>query len=141
MTKQRLDRANVGSSLEQMGGEAVAQRVDGHRLAKLRVRPKATKGPCKLHGRGTAAMMIGYARVSTEEQNLALQLDARRGAGCEEILQDTGSGADDSRKGLAAALERCAAGDVLVVWKLDRLGRSLAALVASWKLYGAGRPS
>src|SRR4051812_28113423 len=74
-------------------------------------------------------MMIGYARVSTDEQNLALQLDALRGAGCDEIFQDTGSGADDGRKGLAAALDRCAAGDVLVVWKLDRLGRSLPALV------------
>lgn len=74
-------------------------------------------------------MMIGYARVSTDEQNLALQLDALRGAGCAEIFQDTGSGADDSRKGLVAALARCAAGDVLVVWKLDRLGRSLSSLV------------
>src|SRR3954469_5635466 len=74
-------------------------------------------------------MMIGYARVSTDEQNLALQLDALRGAGCGEIFQDTGSGADDARKGLVAALARCAACDVLVVWKLDRLGRSLSSLV------------
>jgi DNA invertase Pin-like site-specific DNA recombinase len=79
--------------------------------------------------RGTAAMMIGYARVSTDEQNLALQLDTLRGAGCAEIFQDTGSGIEDGRKGLAAALARCTAGDVLVVWKLDRLGRSLASLV------------
>jgi DNA invertase Pin-like site-specific DNA recombinase len=74
-------------------------------------------------------MMIGYARVSTEDQNLALQLDALRGAGCEDIFQDTGSGADDGRKGLSQALAALASGDVLVVWKLDRLGRSLASLV------------
>jgi DNA invertase Pin-like site-specific DNA recombinase len=74
-------------------------------------------------------MMIGYARVSTDEQNLALQLDALRGAGCEVIFEDTASGADSGRKGLAAALARCAAGDVLVVWKLDRLARSLHDLV------------
>jgi DNA invertase Pin-like site-specific DNA recombinase len=74
-------------------------------------------------------MMIGYARVSTDEQNLALQLDALRGAGCEVVFEDTGSGADENRKGLTDALARCAAGDVLVVWKLDRLGRSLLDLV------------
>jgi predicted site-specific integrase-resolvase len=49
-------------------------------------------------------MMIGYARVSTDDQNLALQLDALRGAGCEAVFEDVGSGADDSRKGFAAAL-------------------------------------
>jgi DNA invertase Pin-like site-specific DNA recombinase len=74
-------------------------------------------------------MMIGYARVSTDEQDLALQLDALRSAGCETVFEDTGSGADENRKGLAAALDRCGSGDVLVVWKLDRLGRSLSALV------------
>ena len=74
-------------------------------------------------------MMIGYARVSTDEQDLALLLDALRGAGCEEIFQDTASGANGGRKGLSDALARCAASDVLVVWKLDRLGRSLSALV------------
>jgi DNA invertase Pin-like site-specific DNA recombinase len=84
-------------------------------------------------------MMIGYARVSTDEQNLALQLDALRGAGCEEIFQDTGSGADDSRKGLADAVTRCAAGDVLVAWKIDRLGRSTLDLVGLVeKLKGRG---
>jgi DNA invertase Pin-like site-specific DNA recombinase len=75
------------------------------------------------------SMKIGYARVSTDEQNLTLQLDALRGAGCEAIFEDVGSGADNSRKGLAAALDRCAAGDVLVAWKLDRLGRSTLDLV------------
>jgi DNA invertase Pin-like site-specific DNA recombinase len=86
-------------------------------------------------------MMIGYARVSTDEQNLALQLDALRSAGCETIFEDTGSGADENRKGLADALARCAAGDVLVAWKLDRLGRStldLVGLVEKLKGRGVG---
>ena len=74
-------------------------------------------------------MLIGYARVSTDEQNLALQLDALRAAGCDMVFQDTASGARSDRKGLSEALGRCTAGDVLTVWKLDRLGRSLSALV------------
>jgi DNA invertase Pin-like site-specific DNA recombinase len=74
-------------------------------------------------------MMIGYARVSTDDQNLALQLDALRGAGCEKIHEDKASGVLNGRKGLAEALKGCAAGDVLVVWKLDRLARSLHDLV------------
>jgi DNA invertase Pin-like site-specific DNA recombinase len=92
-------------------------------------------------GRGIPAMMIGYARVSTDEQNLALQLDALRAAGCDVIFEDTGSGADENRKGLADALARCAAGDVLVAWKLDRLGRStldLVGLVEKLKGRGVG---
>lgn len=72
---------------------------------------------------------IGYARVSTEDQHLGLQLDALQAAGCDPVFQDTASGAASGRKGLADALARCAAGDVLVVWKLDRLGRSLLDLV------------
>ena len=74
-------------------------------------------------------MLIGYARVSTNEQRLDLQQDALRGAGCERIFTDTASGAKTERPGLAAALAACRAGDVLVVWRLDRLGRSLAHLV------------
>jgi DNA invertase Pin-like site-specific DNA recombinase len=74
-------------------------------------------------------MMIGYARVSTDDQNLALQLDALRSAGCEIIHEDKASGVLSGRKGLAEALKGCASGDVLVVWKLDRLARSLHDLV------------
>ena len=74
-------------------------------------------------------MKIGYARVSTDEQSLALQLDALQADGCERVFQDTASGARSSRKGLADALQACAPGDVLTVWKLDRLGRSLLDLV------------
>ena len=74
-------------------------------------------------------MLIGYARVSTQEQNLDLQRDALNAAGCERLFADTASGAKAERPGLTAALEHCRAGDTLVVWKLDRLGRSLPHLV------------
>ncbi len=69
-------------------------------------------------------MNIGYARVSTEEQNLDLQIGALEAAGCDTIYEDRGiSGAAAYRPGLADALARAGEGDVLVVWKLDRLGR------------------
>lgn len=74
-------------------------------------------------------MKIGYARISTQEQNLNLQLDALSVAGCEKIFQDVASGAKDERKGLIEAIEYARAGDTLVVWKLDRLGRSLKHLI------------
>src|SRR5438105_15531323 len=74
-------------------------------------------------------MKIGYARVSTGEQTLSLQLDALRAAGCQVIHEDKASGVPNGRKGLAQALKGCAADDVLVVWKLDRLARSLHDLV------------
>ena len=74
-------------------------------------------------------MRIGYARVSTDDQNLALQLDALTAAGCDKVFQDTASGVRSNRKGLADALDACGPGDVLTVWKLDRLGRSLVDLV------------
>jgi len=75
-------------------------------------------------------MNIGYARVSTEEQNLDLQLQALEASGCDRIFEDHGiSGAAVERPGLADALVKAQSGDVLVVWKLDRLGRSLPHLV------------
>ena len=87
-------------------------------------------------------MKIGYARVSTEEQNLDLQRQALEGDGCDVIYEDKASGANGiPRKGLADALARCGDGDVLVVWKLDRLGRSLfdlVELVERLKVQGAG---
>lgn len=74
---------------------------------------------------------IGYARVSTDDQTSALQLDALKLAGCDELFEDKGlSGASSNRPGLTRALERLRHGDVLVVWRLDRLGRSLADLIA-----------
>jgi DNA invertase Pin-like site-specific DNA recombinase len=74
-------------------------------------------------------MKVGYARVSTGEQNLDLQRQALTAAGCEILHEDQASGALNGRKGFADAIARCAAGDLIVVWKLDRLGRSLLDLV------------
>jgi len=74
-------------------------------------------------------MLVGYARVSTTDQNLDLQNDALKAAGCERLFTDTASGATAERPGLGQALVECRAGDTLVVWKLDRLGRSLGHLV------------
>lgn len=74
-------------------------------------------------------MIIGYARVSTREQNVALQVDALKQAGCAKIHTEIVSGASASRPVLERILEDLRAGDVLVVWKLDRLGRSLKHLV------------
>jgi DNA invertase Pin-like site-specific DNA recombinase len=74
-------------------------------------------------------MFVGYARVSTTDQNLDLQQDALVAARCERIFTDTASGAKAQRPGLAEALQCCRSGDTLVVWKLDRLGRSLPHLV------------
>jgi DNA invertase Pin-like site-specific DNA recombinase len=77
----------------------------------------------------TIPIKIGYARVSTGEQNLYLQRDALEAAGCEVIYQDEGiSGVTIERDGLTQALVALGEGDVLVVWKLDRLGRSLGFL-------------
>ena len=73
--------------------------------------------------------LIGYARVSTAEQNTALQTDALRKAGCERVFEDTASGAKSDRPGLAAALAYLRDGDALAVWRLDRLGRSLPHLI------------
>ncbi len=74
-------------------------------------------------------MLIGYARVSTPDQNLSLQVDALRQAGCEKIFTDKVSGAKTERPGLQEALAYVRPGDTLVVWRLDRLGRSLKHLI------------
>ena len=74
-------------------------------------------------------MQIGYARVSTQEQDLSLQLDALERAGCEKIFTEKASGAQRDRPELFAALEYIRFGDTLVVWKLDRLARSLRQLI------------
>ena len=72
---------------------------------------------------------VGYARVSTQDQNLSLQLDALAAAGCGKVFEDRASGARADRAGLQAALDYVRDGEVLVVWKLDRLGRSLPHLI------------
>ena len=74
-------------------------------------------------------MKIGYARVSTDDQKMDLQRDALKAAGCEKVFTDTASGAKAERPGLADALAFARKGDSLVVWRLDRLGRSLPELV------------
>ena len=74
-------------------------------------------------------VLIGYARVSTEDQSLDLQLDALRQAGCERVFTDTVSAARTQRAGLSEARSHLREGDVLVVWKLDRLGRSVKGLI------------
>lgn len=79
-------------------------------------------------------MLIGYARVSTADQNLHLQEDALTKAGCEKIYSEVASGAKEERAKLSQAIDQCRAGDTLVVWKLDRLGRSIRHLIDTVKL-------
>lgn len=75
-------------------------------------------------------MLVGYARVSTIDQNLDLQRDALKKVGVEKIYEDTLSGARADRPGLEEAIEYARPGDTLVIWRLDRLGRSLRDLIA-----------
>ena len=74
-------------------------------------------------------MLLGYARISTDQQDHALQLDALRAAGCEKVFVETGSGTRTDRPELAKALEQIRQDDALVVWRLDRLARSLRHLI------------
>src|SRR5215469_3279947 len=97
--------------------------------------PCCCKNHCRINGANAilspdfcnrrTPMHIGYARVSTQEQTLALQQDALHAAKCEQIFTDTISGAATERPGLENARSHLRAGDTLVVWRLDRLGRSL----------------
>ena len=74
-------------------------------------------------------MLIGYARVSTQDQNLDLQHEALKQAGCEKLYEDKISGLRADKPGLEQALEQLREGDTFVVWKLDRLGRSVKNLI------------
>jgi DNA invertase Pin-like site-specific DNA recombinase len=74
-------------------------------------------------------MLIGYARISTQDQTLAPQRDALEKVGCEKIFTDRVSSTKEERKGLTEALSHLREGDTLVVWRLDRLGRSLRHLI------------
>lgn len=89
-------------------------------------------------------MKIGYIRISTYEQNQSLQKDALKKDGCEKLFNDTASGKDRERAGLQKAIDFLRKGDVLVVWRLDRLGRSLRDLIeimATLERKGAGLKS
>jgi DNA invertase Pin-like site-specific DNA recombinase len=79
-------------------------------------------------------MLVGYARVSTQDQNPALQRDALEAAGCDKIFEEKASGAQRDRPQLMAALDYMRNGDTLVVWKLDRLARSLKQLIETVEL-------
>lgn len=79
-------------------------------------------------------MLIGYARVSTDDQDPSLQRDALTAAGCERIFVEQASGAQRARPQLTAALEYVRPGDVIVIWKLDRLARSLKQLIETVEL-------
>ena len=97
-----------------------------------------TRRDGEIHGPGYE---IGYARVSTLDQNLALQQDALKEAGCEKIFIEQMSGAIRERPALAEALEYARSGDTLIVWKLDRLARSMKQLIEtieSLRLCGVG---
>ncbi|MBY0548056.1 MAG: recombinase family protein [Candidatus Obscuribacterales bacterium] len=74
-------------------------------------------------------MLIGYARVSTVDQDLSLQLDALKSTGCDRVFEDVKSGAREKNEGLEAAINFARPGDTLVVWRLDRLARSLRNLI------------
>ena len=78
-------------------------------------------------------MLVGYARVSTADQYLRMQEDMLKSSGCEEIFTDVASGAKTARPGLHSALSHLRKGDTLVVWRLDRLGRSLVHLIETIK--------
>jgi DNA invertase Pin-like site-specific DNA recombinase len=80
--------------------------------------------------------LVGYARVSTTDQNTGLQLQALKDAGCRRIFEETASGAQRDRPQLAKALDYVREGDVLVVWKLDRLARSLKHLIETVEALG-----
>jgi len=89
----------------------------------------AKKKPLPKSNGKDRTMLIGYARVSTQDQNLELQTEALIKAGCKKIFEDKISGSRSERPGLAKAQESLREGDTLVVWKLDRLGRSVRHLV------------
>lgn len=78
-------------------------------------------------------MLVGYVRVSTADQHLSMQEDALRQVGCEMIYRDIASGAKTDRPGLEEAMRHLRSGDTLVVWKLDRLGRSIQHLIHTIK--------
>jgi DNA invertase Pin-like site-specific DNA recombinase len=102
----------------------------GHRVRSQHPAPAPAPAPAPQPSTPTSgAYHVGYARVSTFEQTLDLQLDALQKVHCQQIYTDTASGANAVRPGLEKALEHLRPGDTLVVWRLDRLGRSLRHLI------------
>lgn len=83
-------------------------------------------------------MLIGYTRVSTDDQNLDLQLDALKAAGCERTFEDMASGAKAERIGLASLMAMLRSGDTVVIWRLDRLGSSLKNLIERFETAKVG---
>ena len=83
----------------------------------------------KVYNRTNYSMKIGYVRESAQDQNLSLQIDALRVAGCERIYEEKASGAKADRPEPLKMLEHARDGNAIVIWKLDRLGRSLSHLV------------
>lgn len=99
--------------------------------------PRRTTWSNPAIGGKVLSMKIGYARVSTEEQKMDLQMEALKRAGCERVYEDHGiSGKTFQRVGLDAALDALKEGDMLVVWRLDRLGRSLSKLIELMEALG-----
>jgi DNA invertase Pin-like site-specific DNA recombinase len=97
---------------------------------KLDFQRQSGQDDCRTGKRTPAPLAhVGYARVSTLDQDPALQLDALASAGCTKVFEDRASGARADRAGLQSALEYVRDGDVLIVWKLDRLGRTLRHLI------------
>src|SRR6266403_6124600 len=113
----------------------IKRRKTVHTAARVKRRlrpaaPKAVRVRSSDAGEITSKpMLIGYARVSTVDQNLALQRDALTEAGCEKIFTEQISGAVADRPALHDALEFARSGDTLIVWKLDRLARSMKQLI------------
>ena len=85
-------------------------------------------------------MLVGYVRVSTQEQDPALQLDTLHAAGCDKVFTEHASGAQRDRPQLQAALDYMRGDDTLVVWKLDRLARSLKQLIETGADYNIAVP-
>ena len=98
-------------------------------MAPSRQSPAAPARSRARRRRAAGGQLIGYARVSTDDQNLALQLDALKQAGCRRVFRDVGSGSLSHRPELDACFQFLTAGDTLVVWRLDRLGRGLKHLI------------